>query len=237
MNLLPQHPSPSLILIALLLALPMTTTASGDALEADEVARKVAEAAGNPYGVEKLAFTFVVRKNGERVMTRRHIWQPGNHRLKVESGDETVRIRHIDDYDLTSLAKEPKRQADVWNKIARDVSPKNAARAWKQFINDSYWLLAPSKVTDPGVETRLDDSGRLVLSFDGVGLTPGDTYKLTVDAQTWRVTRWSYELQSGRTGDFDWLDYQRFGPLELSTRRVSRNGDVEISFEDVVVEP
>ena len=61
--------------------------------------------------------------------------------------------------------------------------------AYGRFINDTYWLLAPWKVFDPGVHRDFDGEktgpdGALCdvirLSFDNVGLTPKDVYWLWV---------------------------------------------------------
>jgi hypothetical protein len=227
----------SILSLLIFLVCPSAGVSAQGQTTPDDVARKVANAAGEPYDVQRLSFTFVVEKGQKEVLSRRHIWSPNEGKLEVKSSGETIVLQQIDQYNLTKKADKPAEYADVWRKVSQKRAPKRAAEAWKSFINDSYWLLAPSKVTDPGVERRLDDSGRLVLQFEGVGLTPGDTYWLTVDRQTWRVTDWRFELEGGRTGAFEWLDYQKFGPLMLSTRRVSKNDNVTISFEDVVVEP
>ena len=148
-----------------------------------------------------------------------------------------MRLRGLHEHALSEVADAPEKHADTWSEVAPEADPATAAQAWKWFINDSYWLLAPAKLMDPGVHRRLDDQGRLVLTFGEVGLTPGDRYTLSVDRDTGRVTKWQYRLQSGREGAFRWTDYRQFGPLELSTRRISTEGDSEvvIRFDDVDV--
>ena len=58
----------------------------------------------------------------------------------------------------------------------------NAYAAW---INDSYWVVMPYKLQDPGVKltyTREDktedgkDAHVLTMTFDSVGLTPQNKY-------------------------------------------------------------
>ncbi len=112
-------------------------------------------------------------------------------------------------------------------------------RAYGRFINDTYWLLMPVKMMDPGVtRTYVADSSMggmdvLRLSFDAVGLTPGDQYWVYVDKNTGRVERWAFLLQ-GHPRDhvpqpIRWTDYKSFqtpaGTIELSERK-TRNGSV-----------
>jgi hypothetical protein len=211
--------------------------ASDEDGKADELARAVTERTGNPEEVEKLAFTFVVEVNGESKVKRRHVWRPGEGALEVRRGDETFRFEKLDEHNPTKLARAPAEHADAWATIAPETEPERAAEAWGWFINDSYWLLAPAKLFDPGVNRDLDQQGRLVLTFGDVGLTPDDRYALTIDRERGVVTRWEYELQSGRSGNFQWKDYKAFGPLYLSTRRVSegeKSGTV-IRFENIEV--
>ena len=53
------------------------------------------------------------------------------------------------------------------------------------FYNDSYWLVAPFKVFDPGVERRLvlleDENDALLVTHSSGGVTPGDSYLWLLD--------------------------------------------------------
>jgi len=73
----------------------------------------------------------------------------------------------------------------------------------------------------------------LHLSFEGVGLTPGDQYWLYVDPTTFRIQRWRYKLESGREGGYSWEDYRSFGLVTLPLRRVSDDGKRVIWFDRV----
>lgn len=232
----------SMVLVLTILAAPAFAQDSGafaqDAgeakLGADALAKNVVEATGDPTELDKLAFTFVVEKGGEEVASRRHIWQPQAGKLEVKAGEQTINLANLHDHDLSKLADDPKANAETWKKVAPESSPEEAAKAWAWFVNDSYWLLVPSKLFDPGVNRKLDEQGRLVLTFGDVGLTPGDRYMMTVDRDDWRVERWDFVLESGRKGGFAWSDYQKVGPLTLSTKRVADDGNFVIRFENVV---
>jgi len=212
-------------------------TQPGGTLTADEIARRVVERTGDPREIKKIAFSFVVEVGGDQKMRRRHVWWPGAGRLEVSRGESTIKLKELDSHNPTSWVDSPAQHADKWNKVAPSAEPARAAEAWGWFINDSYWLFAPAKLMDSGVNRQLDDQGRLVLTFGDVGLTPGDRYTLTIDRDRNLVTHWEYDLQSGRTGTFRWTDYQTFGPLYLSTRRVATSDDppTVIRFEDIEV--
>ncbi len=185
------------------------------ALAAQVLAAQVAISCGNPYDLVELAFTFVVEVEGVERARRRHLWRPREGTLVVVDGGQTTTLSQLYPF----LASEDDSEA--------------AIRAWSAFVNDGYWLLAACKVQDPGVQLSVDEEGRLELGFgEGVGLTPGDRYWLTVDEQG-RVTRWDYRLQGGDQGGWTWEDYALYGGLLLSTRRVSAEGDAVIRFEDV----
>ncbi len=73
-------------------------------------------------------------------------------------------------------------------KITSDTD-KLVQKAWSHWCNDSFWLLAPFKIKDPGTirsivdldkETYPDHNG-LMVSYDSGGVTPGDSYLWILD--------------------------------------------------------
>ncbi len=215
-----------------LLAAPAQADERGDAL-----GKQVATATGDIYDLSRLKFTFIVEAGDTEKARRTHTrdWKAGL--VMVEMGGETVRFQSIDSVDPSPGTADPNAHADLWAKVAPGTDPTKAASAWSAWINDSYWLLAAGKVMDGGVTRTVDESGRLVLTFAGVGVTPGDSYQLTIDPDSHRVTAWDFELQSGRKGHFAWTDYQAVGPLNLSMRRATEAGDFVIRFEGVEATP
>jgi hypothetical protein len=121
-------------------------------------------------------------------------------------------------------------------------------RAYQRFINDSYWLLMPVKMFDPGVTRtyEADSSGGdmevIRLSFADVGLTPGDQYWVYVDKESGRVDHWAFRLQHHPPDHVPqpirWADYKTLqapgGEILVSERKV-RNGSV--TYTDSVAAP
>src|SRR6185436_20813973 len=114
---------------------------------------------------------------------------------------------------------------------------------YARWINDSYWLMLPLKLLDPGVvRTREEDrpwNGKtyqvLRLEFQKVGLTPGDRYWLFIDPKTARIERWEMVLEGQKppAEGFAFVDYQPIGPLALPLDHVSDDQKEHIKLEGV----
>ena len=163
--------------------------------EARQVAERVLAALGGAEawdGVRLVRFAFAGR--------REHAWDrsTGRHRVdgRTPDGESYVVIEDLDS-----------RQGRAWLD-GREVAGERAAElienAYGAWVNDTYWLLMPFKLLDPGV--HLAYAGReeidgathdvLTLTFGAVGLTPGDRYWAWIDAESGLMTRWAYRLQS-----------------------------------------
>jgi hypothetical protein len=100
---------------------------------------------------------------------------------------------------------------------------KLARRLW---TNDTYWMLMPYKLRDPGVmlkhEGNVQEGGRacekVALAFDNVGQTPGDRYWIYVDPKLHRIVKWDYLLQGETEMDSaTWEGWQEHGGLWFPT--------------------
>jgi len=184
-----------------------------------------------------LEFTFQVEREGKVLATRHHLWDryTGNHVLDVtepKTGDQ-VRV-----YSNINTRKGVTYKNSKQLKGVDNTDWVN--QAYGLFVNDSYWLLMPAKLEDPGVKVKIDkdlsqSSGKTVLdlTFENVGNTPGDHYWVFVNGDG-SIARWKFKLQGGREGDFNWLDEKDVGMgVKLSTRKVSADGKVTISFPQV----
>ena len=104
-----------------------------------------------------------------------------------------------------------------------------ARRAW---INDSYWLVMPYKLRDPGVtlehlgrRTMLDgrDADVLELTFaEGIGVTPANKYHVYVARDSGLVEQWDFFTKVDDPAprfQIPWHDWQPYGAILLSGDR------------------
>jgi hypothetical protein len=119
---------------------------------------------------------------------------------------------------------------------------------YRRFINDTYWLLMPLKMMDPGVHRAYDsqktENGRtydiVKLWFDdGVGLTPADQYWAWINHDTGVVEQWHMKLQSSKPEDPPLVvmfhDFKKVGGLNISTSREIVGKGQTIKLDDLIV--
>ncbi len=182
----------------------------------DEIVR--ASGGNNWPLVSRIRFTFNVADGNQLKLSAKHDWD-------VRAGTDTVAWGG--------------KQVTV-NLQQQGTEPADRA-AYQRWVNDSYWLLAPLKLRDPGVEHsfggrgRIDDQEVLLLKvrFNQVGLTPSDQYNFYVDPDEFLVRRWDYVPASGNKIKATWENYREFGGLYLATEH--RIGTRRIWFTDVAV--
>jgi len=203
----------------MLLGIPCLPTTSSLAQNNDAKAQQLATAVWQASGGEKwpavkeIFFTFDVEKNNQPVLLAEHDW-------KVDAGTDRVRWNGKDvTVNLVSPAQDENNQA-----------------AYRRWVNDSYWLLAPLKIRDPGVKIQYEGSKDvqgtkrevLHLSFQQVGLTPNDQYLLYIDPQTNLVTAWDYIPKPDTTVNMSWENYQKAGGLLLATEHKLPEASIRI---------
>ena len=115
--------------------------------------------------------------------------------------------------------------------------------AFARWTNDSYWLMAPLKIGDPGCRVEALGEGevdgqrfqRLGLSFEEVGLTPRDQYVMYVD-DAGLVRYWDFMPDAERKTTWSWEGYETFNGLTLATEHKPVGNGPRIYFTDVVFE-
>ena len=129
-------------------------------------------------------------------------------------------------------------------RIEGDSLHKLIKRAYALWVNDSYWMLMPYKLRDPGV--TLKNAGdttiagvayeRLALTFANVGLTPGDHYWVYVNRANHRVERWEMVLQGDAPPPeaYTWEGWQEHGGLWFPTSHRRDSIDVFTNRVEVV---
>ncbi len=189
-----------------------------------------------------IEFEWVVGREGQPPSIRRHRWDrwDGVARVEGSNAEGAVQVAIFPTADPTA--------GRVWVDGVEVTGEEAAPRlegAHRSHINDTYWLLMPFKWNDEGVTARYvgeqtDEGGQrwdvVELSFDeGVGLTPQNRYHAFVNVDTRRMERWNFFRSAESTeADIDtgWADWNRYGPIEISTSRPGSS----IGFEGVRVE-
>ncbi|GAB5520464.1 MAG: hypothetical protein RhofKO_27150 [Rhodothermales bacterium] len=219
---------------------PMTVAMDYAPVEtkADSVALAALNASGGAdalAALRYLRFNFGFDRNGEVSVGREHLWDrvTGRYRVEWEGGEDStyVVLFNVNDHEAGQTYLNG--QA-----VAEEDNASLLQRAYSGYINDTYWLLFPAKLLDPGVNRAyIADSSNaerdvITLTFEGVGLTPGDTYWVYVDKASGLVNQWAFRLQNADADSeprfYKWLDYQALqtpaGPVNLSPRKESPNG-------------
>ncbi len=154
---------------------------------------------------------------------REHWWDKHTGDVRIQTGDllllMNVRTRRGRAFRGNVELQDPLEREELLRK----------GYAW--WVNDSYWLIMPYKMLDPGVvltkpgETKLAD-GRaadlLEMTFQGVGLTPENRYLVSIARDTGIVEEWRYfaNLRDRKPAfALPWRGWKRFGRILLATER------------------
>jgi hypothetical protein len=123
-----------------------------------------------------------------------------------------------------------------------DGDEKKAAlqNAWKFFVNDSFWLMAPFKIRDGGtirkVVTLKDGRDALMVTYSSGGVTPGDSYLWMLDDNgrptSWKI--WASILPLGGM-EFTWDNWVEKKGVWFSTTHKGF-GPIKIEIEELKVE-
>ncbi len=218
---------------------------------ADDIARRAHDITGGGGVWDRaryIAFTFNVERDGKLVSSFPQKWDryTGQYRVSGKRQDGTP-------FEATINVNTKMGHGSLNGVEVKDNEQFKQLFeiAYRRFINDTYWLLMPLKMFDPGVHRtydgeRTDSCGHtwdvVRLSFDaGVGLTPGDIYWPWINRDTGVVEEWDMKLQSMKPEDAPlqvfFRDYRRISGLLISVRREMRGRGQVIRLEDVQILP
>ncbi|WP_192822181.1 hypothetical protein [Rufibacter sp. LB8] len=166
-----------------------------------------------------------------------HIWDKKTNDLRYERGDSLVVLSNLST-----------RQGQVFLRGTQVTDTTRASplirRMYPMWANNSYWLLMPYKILDPGVTLRYKGDGTtqagapadmLEMTFSQVGVTPDNKYLLAVDKKSRLITEWSYFAKyTDEKPNFTrpWTNYQKYGKLLLSSGRSTDPND-RLNIKDI----
>ncbi len=135
---------------------------------ADAMAQKMLKSV-NAEAFEHTRYLEWTFRNGRHA----YLWDKTSGKVKVSWDDITVNLILKHPYQSQAIQK-----AKILNNDKKRV--KAIEKAVKLFNNDSFWLVAPFKVFDEGVERSLvkfeDGTDGLLVTYTSGGSTPGDSY-------------------------------------------------------------
>jgi hypothetical protein len=183
-----------------------------------------------------LRFDFAVEVGGKTVASRAHTWDKwtGRYRFeaKTKTGDPYVVLMNINT-----------KAGDAYlngKKLEGAEAKKYVDEAYGTWVNDTYWLIMPYKMKDPGVTLKLAGEAKegnatydkVSLTFDSVGLTPKDHYTAYINRGTHMMDKWEFVLQGEKPPavPFVWKNWQRYGKVMLSNDKVSLKDGTRIYF-------
>jgi hypothetical protein len=228
--------------ITLMFLIAMCGAAYGQT--ADDVARRAIDVLAGPAWEKAryLAFTFNVEREGKIAASYAQA-------LDRYTGQYRVSGKNREGQDILVIMNINTKEGKAWRNGEEVADAKELLNfGYRRFINDTYWLLMGFKTFDPGVHReaageRKSDCGTMQdgvkLSFDKVGLTPGDVYWMWVNRDTGLVDEWDMKLEGSKPEDEPtpvlFRDYRRFGGLLISTRREIKGKGQFIRLDDIVV--
>jgi hypothetical protein len=214
-------------------------TPTGSDPKAVAVADRVMQALGGEaawHATRYLRFDFAVDRGGKAVMRRAHAWDKWTGRYRVEGQDKDGRDVVI----AMNLNTKDGSATVAGAPLAGEALRKSLEMGYAWWVNDTYWLLMPYKMRDTGVVLTLagqeqkgvDTWDKVLLTFEGVGLTPKDRYWVWVNAKTGLVDRWEFVLKGEKTPPvaFDWKGWKALGRIRLADDRVNPKDGTRIHF-------
>ena len=216
---------PAAILALLLAATPL---AAGEMGTADEKSAEIAGAVmATMGGHEAWEATRFITWNF--FGSRRHLWDKHTGDIRIEGTDRASQEPYLVLMNLNT------KLGHAWSGGEEVTDPEALAelldRGEAAWINDSYWLVMPYKLRDPGVTLKHVGSGEMVdgraaevleLTFDGVGRTPENRYRVYVAADSGLVEQWDFYPRAADVEprfQIPWHDWKRHGGILLSANR------------------
>ncbi len=167
--------------------------------------------------------------------SRKLIWDKYTGNVRIENVKNDTKIL-VNINNLTG--KVFKNGAELTNADSLAKYLQEGKNIW---INDSYWLVMPFKMKDPGVTlkyinedtTQKGAKSHVVrLTYKGVGVTPNNAFNVWVNKKTHLVDQWSFYKEASQPKPnfvLPWDDYKTFGKIKLSGSRGERKiSDIQV---------
>lgn len=215
---------------------------------ADALAKRTIEAQGGAAWAKArfLSFTFVVERNGQAAASFPQQWD------RV-SGDYRVSGVDPKGVPFTVVLNTKTKTGRAWQK---DVEVKDVpalkellALGYRRYNNDTYWLLMPLMMLDPGVHRtaqgeRTDATGH---KWDIVRLSFDPSLEINYNVWAWinresgLVDEWDMRAPTAAVTDQPvevfFHDFKRVAGVSISMRREVKGKNQTVRFDDLQILP
>lgn len=191
--------------------------------KAIEIADKVMEAMGGQAAWDSLRYI-----SWNFFGARDLVWDKHTGRVRIDfPRDSSIYLVNVETMEGKIIKN---------GEVVTDSLQKYIEAAKSIWINDSYWLVMPFKLKDPGVTLTYsreytissgDEFDVLELNFDEVGDTPNNKYEVFVDRSDNLIKQWSYYKnaeQDSSSATWPWNNYQEYQGVLLSADRSDNKG-------------
>lgn len=132
--------------------------------EAEQMAQRMMDACNaEAWGETRfIKWTFAGRNS--------YVWDRSEGKFEYTSGDERV---------VMSTKTQDGLAFNSGESLNGGAKAEALESAWSNFCNDSFWLIAPLKVMDPGTTREVvetEEGKGLMVHYSSGGVTPGDSY-------------------------------------------------------------
>jgi hypothetical protein len=230
-----------LLLIPLLLLL-CATAAFAEPPNPDGLAKHAIDVLAGPEWAKAryVSYTFDLERNGTRAASFPQRWDrvTGDYRVggRDAVGREFIVLMNVNTKKGRAFAN----GAEVSGKELEDF----LALGLRRYNNDTYWLLMPLKMSDPGAkhtyEGERKENGHV---YDVVKTTleGGDQYWAWINRESGSVEQWQMKPQGMKPEDppvaILFHDFKRVGGLLISTRREVVGKGQMVLIDDLVIAP
>jgi hypothetical protein len=213
----------------------------------DDLARRAFDILAGPAWEKArlFSFTFNVERKGQPGASFAEVWDRATGDYKV-SGNEPNGVPFVVIENVRT------KSGRAWE---NGVEVKDAAAlqnlltiGYRRYLNDTYWLLMPLKMLEPGVHRmsmgeRSDSCGRTwdvvrVIFDQGPGV-PTDVYWAWINRDSGMVEEWDMKLQGSAPDEHPvevfFHDYRRVAGVLISTRREVKGKNQTVRIDDLKI--
>ena len=206
--------------------------------KSDSIAMNVFNAVGGQEAwasFRYLRFDFAFENDEDRTVIRKHLWdrQEGDYRVEWSKGGDST---------FVVLLNVNTKEGEAFlngNNVESAIQDSLVTHGFQAYVNDTYWLLAPTKLLDPGVE-RLhlpgwsdEETDVISTMYREPTLAPHRQFWFWIDKESSKLMRWAYVRGNDPNEGpivYEWGDYESFatdaGTLKFMPRKVGAQSDL-----------